>query len=298
MSRPNAAPGELKVSVVVPHFNQPQALALCLASLARQSLAPDAFEVIVADNASDDQAALRSALAAFPAARLVREDKRGAAHARNAAIAQARGRIFAFIDADCIADQKWLEEGVAGLDYADLAGGEVIVTALEKDHPSPVEAFERVFAFRQRDYVARKGFSVTANLFATREVVETTGSFTHGVHEDVDFCRRAVSLGFRLAFNARSMISHPARRDWSELVRKWDRLTSERWEGFGGRSPVGRCKWAALAIATALSAAPHLWKVLTSPRLARLAHRIAAAGVLVRIRLRRARLMLAVMSAG
>jgi glycosyltransferase involved in cell wall biosynthesis len=287
-----------RISVVIPHYNQPAALALCLQSLARQSTPLADFEVIVADNDSADQASLHEALARFPGAKLVREPKRGAAHARNAAIAAARGAVFAFIDADCVADSNWLSEGCKSLDKADLSGGEVTVTVADERRPSAVEAFEKVFAFQQRDYVARKKFSVTANLFATREAVEAVGPFTHGVSEDVDFCRRAATLGFRLAFNARSIIGHPARRDWSELVRKWDRLVTERWNGFGGRGPVSRLKWAALAIATALSAAPHLFRVLTTRRLSRLSDRIAAAGVLLRIRWWRARRMVAALLAG
>jgi glycosyltransferase involved in cell wall biosynthesis len=286
------------VSVIVPHFDQPGALALCLQSLAHQTFPRGDFEVIVADNSSRDQKALEAALRQFPPARLVREEKRGAAHARNSAIRVARGRVFAFIDADCVADPAWLSEGVKSFAAADLSGGEVIVTVKDEFHPAPVEAFERVFAFRQRDYVARKGFSVTANLFVTREALERTGDFVHGVSEDVDFCRRAAALGFRLAFNASSIIGHPARRDWSELVRKWERLVEERWNGFGGRSPAGRLKWAALAIATALSAAPHMFRVLTTRRLRRFVDRAAAAGVLVRIRWWRARRMFAVMRAG
>lgn len=286
------------ISVIVPHFNQTESLALCLDSLGRQTFSRANFEVIVADNGSFDQEALAAALSRFPAAKLVHESRKGAAHARNAAIAAAQGRLFAFIDSDCVADESWLAEGARSLDGMDLSGGEVVVTAVNEDRLSAVEAFEKVFAFRQRDYIARKKFSVTANLFVKREVVEAVGPFRHGVSEDVDFCRRAAALGFRLAFNARSIIGHPARRDWGELVRKWDRLVTERWNGFGGRSPVGRLKWAALAIATALSAAPHLLKVLTTSRLARLGDKAAAAGVLLRIRWWRARRMFAVLFAG
>lgn len=285
------------VSVIVPHYDQPDALALCLKSLARQSFARDAFEVIVADNGSPKRLALELALHEFDGARLVVEARRGAAHARNAALKIARARFIAFIDADCVADDNWLSSGIEGLVSADLCGGDVKVTVVDEARPSGVEAFEKIFAFRQREYVSRKKFSVTANLFARRTVVDAVGPFTNGVSEDVDWCNRAVALGFRLAFNANSIISHPARRNWGELVRKWDRLVNERWNGFDGRSPAGRLKWAVLAIATALSAAPHMFLVLTSDKLSRLQDRAAATGVLVRIRWWRARRMFSVMRA-
>jgi glycosyltransferase involved in cell wall biosynthesis len=284
-----------RASVVVPHFQQPTALMLCLESLAAQSFPRAGFEVVVADNGSSDQAALQKALSAFPAARLVREVKRGAAHARNAAMAVAQGEIIAFIDADCIAHSRWIEEGVKALSTCDLVGGDVVVTASDERRMSAVEAFESVFAFRQRLYVQRKKFSVTANLFATRAAAEAIGPFVNGVSEDVDWCRRAQALGFRLAFNAKSIISHPARRDWRSLILKWERLTTERWNGFEGRTPASRLKWAGLAVATALSAAPHLATVLTTTRLQRFEDRMAAASVLTRIRFWRARRMLALL---
>jgi GT2 family glycosyltransferase len=289
--------GAPTVSVIVPHHDQPAALALCLSSLAAQTLPKDRFEVIVADNGSSDQDGLLRALAILPDARLVHESKRGAAHARNRATAEARGAVYAFIDADCVADPRWIETGVKALETSDLAGGEVRVTSHDEKKMSAVEAFESVFAFRQQLYVRRKKFSVTANLFATRAAAEAIGPFVHGVSEDVDWCRRAQKLGFRLAFNASSIISHPARGDWPALTKKWERMTQERWKGFGGRSAGSRLKWAGLAVATALSAVPHLLTVLTTKRLKRVEDRIAAGIVLARIRWWRARRMLALLRA-
>jgi len=282
------------VSVIVPHFNQVSLLEKCLLSLGRQTMAPSRFEVIVADNASPcDLAGVKRK---FPATRFVSESKRGAAHARNAAIALAKGDALAFIDADCIAHEAWLEEGLKALETSDLAGGEVLVTVMDALAPTGVEAFERIFAFQQRRYINRKNFSVTANLFATRTAVEAIGPFRNGVAEDVDWCRRAGALGFRLAFNRTSIISHPARRTFDELTCKWDRLITERWNGFRARSFTRRIGWAGLAVITALSAAPHLMNVIMSRRVGRMEDKVRAAGVLTRIRFWRAQRMLMMLS--
>ncbi len=167
------------VSVIVPHFNQKALLALCLDSLERQTLARDRYEIVVSDNLTpggvDD---LKSR---FPKARFVEAHERGAASARNAALALATGGAIAFIDADCIAAPDWLEAGLQGLGAADLAGGRILVAAADPRSLSPVEAFERVFAFRQRDYVERKSFAATANLFARRAAVDAIGPITNGL---------------------------------------------------------------------------------------------------------------------
>ena len=121
------------------------------------------------------------------------------------------------------------------------------------------------------------------------------GPFQNGIAEDFDWCRRSEALGFHLAFNATSIVGHPARRDWTELTAKWERLILERWNGFGGQRFARRLWWTGLAIITALSAAPHLAKVVFSQRIARVKDRLAAAAILMRIRFWRARRMLALL---
>lgn len=287
------APAMPAVSVIIPHFNQPALLEKCLTSLERQTLPRSSYQVIVADNGAPG--GVDRLIAEFPDVEFVEARERGAAPARNAALAQAKGAAIAFIDADCVAAPDWLERGLESLDDAPLSGGRIIVTVEDDASPSPVEAFERVFAFRQRDYVEKKRFSATANLFARREAAAAIGPFTNGLSEDVDWCRRAAALGFHLAFNDKSIVSHPARRDWSELVRKWDRIVAERWAGFEQRGLVRVIAWIGLAAATALSTAPHLLRVMTSAELKSAHDRMAAASVLARIRWWRAKRMTALL---
>ena len=291
-NRDNAAP---EISVLIPHYNDKSGLRLCLDSLRAQSFAGDKFEIIVADN--DTPGGVTDLAALYPEVRFICVTERGAAPARNAAMAAASGAIFAFIDSDCVAAPDWLAMGVKGLNNADYSGGAIEITFEDSNRPTPVEAFEVVFGFRQQMYLNRKRFSATANLFVRREAAEAIGAFKNAVAEDLDWGQRADALGFRLAFNANSIVSHPARHNWNELVRKWDRLVQERWNGFEKRRPLGRLKWMSLAIATALSAAPHLWIVATSEKLFRVQDKIAAAGVLARIRLWRAWRMMTLLGA-
>ncbi len=282
-----------EVSIVIPHFNQLALLEKCLESLERQTLPRSRYQIIVADNGAPG--GLGRLIADYPDVEFVEAQERGAAPARNAALARATGAAIAFIDADCVAAPDWLERGLEGLEDAPLCGGRIIVTVENDTNPTPVEAFERVFAFRQRNYVEKKKFSATANLFARREAAAAIGPFTNGLSEDVDWCRRGAALGFHLAFNDKSIVSHPARRDWSELIRKWDRIVAERWAGFERRGLVRAIAWMGLAAATALSTAPHLLRVMTSADLKSAHDRMAAASVLARIRWWRAKRMTALL---
>ena len=292
---PEAREGAPLVSVLTPHYGQLEALARCLESLQRQTF-KGPVEFIVADNGTPG--GLGDLPARFPDVRFVIVEERGAAPARNRAMAEARGDIFAFIDADCVADEGWLEAGVAGLDGADLVGGDVRVTCADETAPTPVECFERVFAFRQRDYIERKQFSVTANLFVRRDAAFAIGPFRNGLSEDMDWCHRAGALGFRLVFNTIAIVEHPARRTWNELSVKWDRLIRERWNGMTGDGRAVRVRWLLLSLLTAISAIPHVARILVSRHLRGSRERFAAAAVLIRIRAWRAHRMVSVLLTG
>ncbi len=287
-----AATGDLSASVVVPHYNDKIRLAACLASLEAQTCPRHRYEVIVADNGTPGGVA--DLAARFSRARFVEETRKGAAHARNAALAVAGGGALAFIDADCVADPAWLEEGLRALEAADLAGGAIALTAQDADAPTPVELFEMMFAFRQQHYIEKQNFAVTANLFAKRAVFDAIGGFRHGLPEDADWCWRAVAAGYALRFAPAARVSHPARRDWSGLVAKWERLVQEKYAATRCR-PLFAPRWLILALLVGASSVPHGARVLLSPMRISWRQRLAVIGVLARIRAWRAGRMLALL---
>lgn len=271
------------ISIIIPHLNQKDMLRKCVASILAQRVPGKTIEIIVADNGT--RGGIEDIGELSPLIRVITVNQRGAAHARNAALDMVRGRFIAFLDADCIAEQDWLREGLSCLQRADISGGEVRIAVANSSVPRPVESFERVFAFNQRKYVEKLNFSVTANIITSREVVEAVGKFRNGVPEDVDWCNRAVALGFRLAFNDKSIVSHPARVDFETLVLKWDRLLKEKREMIGEIRSKPRITFSLLALATAGSIVPHLVVIALTRRLSTISERIGAGVVLIRIRL-------------
>src|SRR5690606_41690322 len=111
-----------------------------------------------------------------------------------------------------------------------------------------------------RDYIERKGFSVTANLVTTRKVFEAVGPFTNGLSEDAEWCFRARDKGYRLALDESMRVAHPTRSDWPALVRKWRRNAREMvaLARQAPPGPKGRVLWAARALAMAGSRLAHL----------------------------------------
>ena len=100
-------------SVIVPHLNQPEYLDICLSTLEAQTFAREAFEVIVVDNGSRQLP--EAVIARHPGVRLLQEKEPGPGKARNTGVRAAQGEVFAFIDADCRADPKWLEAAAAAI---------------------------------------------------------------------------------------------------------------------------------------------------------------------------------------
>lgn len=256
--------GAAFVSVVIPHFNDFDNLALCLASLRAQSLSSDRYEIVVADNNSVDGVERVQRLA--PDIRVVPALEQGAGPARNAGAAAAQGEIVAFIDSDCIAHPNWLSAGIEALRRYDYAGGQVVVFPRTADRMTAAEAYELVFAFNFKKYIEKDKYSGSGNLFMTRRVFDQVGGFRAGVSEDVDWCRRANRLGLRLGYAPDAIVRHAARHSWNDLTRKWNRVIGEDLASMRER-PGWRWRWYAWAIAVAASPLAHALRVMRSDRL-------------------------------
>ena len=281
------------VSVIIPHLNQPDFLRTCLDSLAVQDWPAAQTEIIVVDNgtrALPDLDAL-----GFPRVKLLTEATPGPGPARNRGIAGSSGELLAFIDADCRADPGWLSAAVAGLsapDSSGVVGGDVRIDVRDADRLTPLEAYESVFAYRQKLYISRDGFSGTGNLAMRREVHDEVGPFG-GIHtaEDMDWGRRARAAGHPALYRPDMIVYHPARTTIAELQTKWRRhvahsLVTHREQGGSDLA------WALRSAMVLASALPHIGMMLTSPRLSGLGNRLRGAGVLIGIRAFRAREML------
>lgn len=277
------APARPSISVIVPHYEALDDLKRCLAALERQTYPREKTEIVVADNASPCGVRAVEEVSAGRA-KVVEVSKRGAAAARNGAIAIATGELLAFTDSDCIPHPDWLKQGIAALDQYDLVGGRVDVSAADEEHVSASEAFEKVFAFDNRRYIAAKHFSVTANLFCRRDHFELVGPFHAEVSEDRDWCLRARAAGLRIGYAADAIVVHPGRQDWAELRKKLTRLNLET-HAWYAQSHFGRTRWFLRSLLLPASAVAHTPKVLFTRRLSTISDRFAAIRILYRSRL-------------
>lgn len=105
-----------KVTVVVPLYNTERYIAQTLASIAAQTFG--GYEVVVVNDASTDKGP--EIVSVFmkndPRIRMVTQENRGLAGARNSGIRHARGTYIALLDADDLWHEEKLARHVAHLD--------------------------------------------------------------------------------------------------------------------------------------------------------------------------------------
>jgi glycosyltransferase involved in cell wall biosynthesis len=277
------------ISVIIAHLNQPDLLRQCLRSLTNQTYPADRFEVIVVDNGSTIPP--RTVVEQFKNTRLEFEPIPGPGPARNRGTEVARGDVFAFIDSDESAERSWLMTIARRLTATDediVLGGDVRIACRNPDHPTLLEAYESVFAYRQQEYIEKQGFSGTGNLAVRRSDFFKIGPFGGiNVSEDRAWGRDARAHGYRIVYVPEMVVFTPARNSFNELRAKWDRHILHDYEDWrqAGRS---RRTWQLRAVAVMLSMAVDIRRIIASHRISGMAARLKATRVLARIRLYRA----------
>jgi glycosyltransferase involved in cell wall biosynthesis len=175
------------VSVVVPVYNGDRFLGEALRSLLALEYEP--FEVIVVNDGSTDGSA--EVARSFPAVRLIEQENRGPAAARNAGIAVAGGQFLAIHDADDFVPPTKLTAQVTHLIEHPRVG--CVLGRQRWIEPPP--ALKRDPVYGELD-----GIPLPSALFRTDVLRELDGydeSFRS--HENMDLLFRMRELGYEIA---------------------------------------------------------------------------------------------------
>lgn len=273
-----------RVSVIIPHLNQPELLARCLGHLREQTLDHGWFEIIVVDNGSATP--LDRLSAAFPEVRFLEERTPGPGPARNLGAAEARAPVLAFLDADIRVAPGWLLSGVRAVeaDPQRPIGGDVRIDFRDPRQPTALEAYEAVYSFQQQRYIEREGFSGSGNMMVARDLFEKVGPFGGiRVPEDILWGQRATALGHKPRYLAEMRVYHPPQADLGAIMGRWKRLISQRHADYAQAGRAG-LEWQLHALAVLLSVPLHGLRMLTTDRVTGLGARLGGLGVLLRVR--------------
>lgn len=189
----------LKISIVIPVYNEADQLEICLQSIARQTRKP--YEVIVVDNNSTDESI--EIARHFDFVTVLSEPRQGVVHARNTGFNAARGEIIGRIDADSRLQPDWAEVVAKTFTEDSVACISGTVRYHDMSFKRAANAtdlfFRRWLAKRLDNEIAMQG----ANMALRRSVWQVVRAHVcdvSGMHEDFDLGIHIAKLGGKLAF--------------------------------------------------------------------------------------------------
>lgn len=201
----------MKVSIVIPVYNEAAALAACLEAIAAQTVTP--YEVIVVNNNSTDDTA--RVARSFGFVRLLEESKQGVVHARSRGFNAARGDVIGRIDADSLLPARWVAQ-VRAI-FADPSVGAVSGAAHYYDFAldTVADAADAFFRARLASKLGQTNFLWGANMAVRRSAWQRVRSHlcSYGkMHEDFDLAIHLQQQGFKVTYAAGLLAGASSRR--------------------------------------------------------------------------------------
>jgi glycosyltransferase involved in cell wall biosynthesis len=203
----------LRVSLVIPAYNEEHHIRACLEAIAAQTESP--FEVIVVDNNCTDGTAVIAR--SFPFVRVVQELQQGLVHARDCGFNAARGEIIGRIDADTLLSPTWVAEVRASFqrqpDMHAISGSITYYDIPFPDFFSWIDLFFRCYLARRLSR-RQELFLYGGNMALRRDVWEAVrGSLCQNskFHEDMDMAAHMAGR-FDVRFDAALHVGVSVRR--------------------------------------------------------------------------------------
>ncbi|MDE8650460.1 glycosyltransferase [Novosphingobium album (ex Liu et al. 2023)] len=228
------------VDVIIPVWNRPDDIRVCLEAIGRQTYPRELMNVLVVDNGSTDHTP--DVVRGFAWATLLSEPAPGSYSARNAGIRHGTAPYVAFTDSDCIPEPDWLEKGIATLlqhPDAGVAGGDIRLFQSGADADPLVADYERLHALNQQRMTSANG-CMTANWLSPRAVLEERGGFDSSLKSTADSeLANRIGQSRKVVFAPQAVVQHPARGTRAELFQKERRTMGGRWQKYAEVSMGG-----------------------------------------------------------
>ncbi len=202
-------------SIVIPTYNRPEQVAVCLQACAGLDYPRDRFEVILVDDGG--AIPLDPVVAPFQGEltlKLLRQKNAGPAGARNRGVAEAAGEFLAFTDDDCRPDPSWLRALATQVTaFSESAVGGRTINALTDNLCSTAS---QILISYLNDYYNRipqdAQFFPSNNLAFPTHLFRKVGGFDvtypRAAAEDRELCDRWRHCGLRMVYAPEAVIRH------------------------------------------------------------------------------------------
>jgi glycosyltransferase involved in cell wall biosynthesis len=208
------------VSVVIPTYQRAELLSRCLNALLQQQFNKKQYEIIVVSDGPDAETKkIFDTLTGYdqPEVRYMSlPQKKGPAAARNYGWLNARGRIIAFTDDDCVPDAYWLDEIVKHCNNEDSVAitGKVIVPLSKR----PTDHELNTANLQTADFI-------TANCACTKSALVKAGGFDEQFsmawREDSDLEFKLIDQQIPIKRIDSAIVTHPVRSSpWGVSIKE------------------------------------------------------------------------------
>jgi GT2 family glycosyltransferase len=207
-------------------------LAKCLDSLI--PITEQGYEVLIVDNCPSDRSTFEL-VSRYPRIRYIYEPKLGLNNARNRALKEANCEVVAFTDDDAFVEPGWLSALLENFEDPMVAIATGITLPVELNTQAQrwfeeTNGFGRGFDRRIFDKtmlwpLATGKVGAGVNMAIRRSAVGEIGLFDPALDGgtatksggDQEYFYRALSRGYRIAYDPRAIVWHKHRRDWESL---------------------------------------------------------------------------------
>jgi len=204
-----------RFSVIIPTYNRPEALENCLESLGKQNVPVHSFEVIVVDDGSQTKFDFEKNKARVDFdLKIIFQDNKGPAEARNAGARKAIGEYLLFTDDDCQPDPNWAKRLIEQLDEnPDKAVGGKTTNGLHDNLFAEASQLLNSFLYTYYNHDNEKAKFFTSNnlaltKFAFFEIEGFSTKYTTYLSEDRNFCDKWINSGKSMKYIPDALVYH------------------------------------------------------------------------------------------
>jgi len=186
----------MEISIIIPSYNQPHSIENCLKSLLKQQTTFE-YEIIIVDSSKPNVQAVISEICTLSNKihLIKRKEQTFPGAARNIGIKNAKGKIIALIDSDCVALEGWIEN--IGRNVKDNL---IVSGVIENGTPKNIFGtcsylieFNHFTPFKAR--VKTSKMAATCNFATKRSTFDRLGYFSHyRAFEDMLFCKKFIEI--------------------------------------------------------------------------------------------------------
>jgi glycosyltransferase involved in cell wall biosynthesis len=220
------------ICVIIPTYNEEHLISTCIKSII-SAKKDRQIEIIVADNGSIDHT---REIAQRMGARVIVDTTYHISGLRNFAASQTAAEILAFVDADCIVADDWIDRAEYYFDRLEIA-----VWGSPPIAPQPGTWVQRAWSLvrQKRREIQKVAWLESMNLWVRHDVFQKIGGFNADLTtcEDVDFGYRAGKHGLIIS-DSRIKVIHLG--EASTII---NFVQKELWRGQNNWTALGSHGW-------------------------------------------------------